>query len=523
MRTITRFVVAAVFLAGCSDAGSKGTPTDPGGGTPTTPAIASVEVGTSAATIVVGQTIQLAAKARAADGTDIAVAAFSWYSDRTAVATVDASTGSVTAVAAGSATISASAGGKTGSAVVRVEATPASPVAGIAYVRGSEIHLIAADGTGDRLLWSSPAGPPVSSLLTPVHGLIWRPDGTEIAFASDHEQAYSWFQHDIYALRADGTGLRRLTNPPARADLASLPATTVKLTVTNSTLSYGTFIVYMMGASGPATVTLGPGDAEMVTFQRVADLGPVAQPIVAMLGGKRWFGDRAPDIQAGQTFDAGLLRITGLGYSSDFGAGAPAWRSDGSNVAFVLSPWCTIRYVADRPVNGPSMDELIDANAFTGFCAYDRGPTPATANKLLVTTRTENITSIYLVAEGASSPGTPIVSLDDYNFIEDIRWLPDGSGFLVAMRDGLMDDDVNLYEYDFPAGPLRQLTDFRVSDEHLRSFSISPDGRQIVYEWRTTSMFADGPRDLYIINRDGSGRRLLVRNAEFPAWSPVTR
>ena len=108
-------------------------------------------------------------------------------------------------------------------------------------------------------------------------------------------------------------------------------------------------------------------------------------------------------------------------------------------------------------------------------------------------------------------------------WISLVHWLPDGSGFLVSMRDGLMNDNVNLYEYDLPSGPLRRITDFRSSDEHLRAFSISPDGQQIVFEWRATSFFSTTPRDLYIMNRDGSGRRLLVRNAESPSWSPVAK
>ncbi len=521
MRTTARSLLAALVVAGCSDLAANATPTDPGGSTP--PSIATIEVSAPSADVAVGQTAQLTATARGADGSAVAGVAFRWASERPGVATVAASTGVVTGVAAGSSTISASAGGKTGSAVVTVAAPAASPVAGIAYVRGSEIHLIAPDGTGDRVLWSSPAGPPISQFLTPVSGLAWRPDGTELAFASDHEQAYSWFQHDIYALRADGRGLRRLTNPPARADLASYATATVRVTVINSTLDYGSFVVYMVGASAPATVVLGPGGSEIVTFKKVADLGKVAQPIVAIFGEKRWFGDRAPDIEAGTTFDAGLLRITGPSYASGWGAGGPVWRSDARDVAFILLPWCTLRYVADQPPAGPSMQALVNENAFTGFCGYDRGPTAATANKLLVASRSENVTSIYLVTEGATSPGTPLVSLDDYNFIYDIRWLPDASGFLVAMRDGLMDDNVNFYEYDFPAGPLRQLTDFSVPDEQLRGFSLSPDGRRIVFEWSTTSLVASGPHDLYVINRDGSGRRLLARDATSPAWSPVAR
>ncbi len=519
MRTTALSLLAALLVAGCSDIAAKVTPTEPDGGAPS---IASIEVSKPGADVGVGQTTQLTATARTAEGAILPGVGFSWASDRLTVARVDANTGVVTGVAAGSATISASAGGKTGSATVSVSAAPANPTTGIAYIRGSEIHLIAPDGTGDRVLWSSPAGPPISPVLLPVSGVTWRPDGRELVFASDHEQAYSWFENDIYAIRPDGSGLRRITNPPAKADLGSFRTGTIKVTVSNGSTNLGPFVVYAMGASAPQTVLVPPGDAETLTF-KVADLGTkVLQPVVAIFGEKRWFAALAPDVVAGTTVDAGLLSISSS-YARDFGAFGPLWRVDGSNIAFILNPTCTIDVVADQPVVGPTIQALLDPKVFTGFCAYDRGRTPATASKLLIASTQGSLSSIYLVTEGATSLGSPILSFDDYNWITLVHWLPDASGFLVSMRNGLSDDNVDLYEYDFPSGPLRRITDFRNSEEHLRAFSISPDGSQIVYEWRTTSMFAGGPNDLYVMNRNGSGQRLLVRDASYPSWSPVAR
>ena len=91
----------------------------------------------------------------------------------------------------------------------------------IAYVRRSthDIHLISPDGTGDRVLWAAPR--PLG--LLPAHDLAWRPDGRELAFSSEHEEACSYYESDVYAIGYNGAGYRRVTNSPACAALAILP------------------------------------------------------------------------------------------------------------------------------------------------------------------------------------------------------------------------------------------------------------------------------------------------------------
>src|SRR5687768_10655486 len=75
---------------------------------------------------------------------------------------------------------------------------PGAAAGTIAYVRGGEIRLIKPDGTADRLLWRTPR----PELAFTVSGIAWRPDGTELAFSSEHEMATSWFERDVYAIGA---------------------------------------------------------------------------------------------------------------------------------------------------------------------------------------------------------------------------------------------------------------------------------------------------------------------------------
>ena len=75
----------------------------------------------------------------------------------------------------------------------------------------------------------------------------------------------------------------------------------------------------------------------------------------------------------------------------------------------------------------------------------------------------------------------------------------------------------NIFEYNFATKQSKRLTNF--GDQFVGEVSVSPDGRQIVFD-RSASQEPYAPADLYIINRDGSGLRLLAKNGRAPAWSP---
>src|SRR5262249_41007744 len=88
----------------------------------------------------------------------------------------------------------------------------AADVGSIAYVRSTsgktnEIHVIQPDGSGDHTIVTI-----ADSGIGAVPQLAWKPDATELAFSSDHEATRSLYSSDIYAVRPDGSSLRRLTN-----------------------------------------------------------------------------------------------------------------------------------------------------------------------------------------------------------------------------------------------------------------------------------------------------------------------
>ncbi len=224
----------------------------------------------------------------------------------------------------------------------------------IAYVQRSthDIHVIAPDGTGDRLLWTAPQ--PQSPW--PAYELAWRPDGGELAFSSDHEETCSYYESDIYAIRPTGAGYRRITNAPACAALAGLPKGSVTVDVSIYSTPGG--MVYEQGEQGAVFATLGT-----MTFNNVADFGPgVLQRAVGIytnLWGEQRSEGYPPyaDVQPNQTVSGGSVEIPGVGIYQ-LGAGHFAWKPDGSGLAYAMRTGSRINQISANPPYGSPGEQI---------------------------------------------------------------------------------------------------------------------------------------------------------------------
>jgi PKD repeat protein len=389
----------------------------------------------------------------------------------------------------------------------------------IAYVKRStdDIHVISPDGTGDRVLWTIP-----QPFVYPANDLAWRPDGRELAFSSEHEEACSWYQSDIYAIGYDGTGYRRITNSPACAALASLPKGSVTVDVANYTSSL--VWVYVQGAPEIKSI-LGSGT---VTFDNVADFGPgVLQPSIGIWGLYRLTSyPPYADVQPGQTVPGGNLTIMQYSGFSGFGAGKVSWKADGSALAYGMRSASGISQIPANPSYG-SIGVNLPVVEYASPSLVAWGPTPATKDQYLYSSGMnifkENVGGIYLNTVGDASGGTQLVLNYDFGgeYIHDIEWLPDGSGFLFSMRWVPLDICSDIFEYNFATQSLTQLTPTlrdESGDGGARELGISPDGQQIVFE---RAVYPNDPTSsLWIMNRDGSGLHKLADDAGRPAWGP---
>jgi Tol biopolymer transport system component len=384
----------------------------------------------------------------------------------------------------------------------------------IAYVRGStEIRLIDPDGTSDRRLWTHPD---LNEQLG-IFELAWKPDGTELAFSSAHEATSSPYLADIYAIRPDGTGLRRITNPPGRDGLARFPKGSVTVNVSNfqpRDVGPPSFILYIEGADEPQQVLIPAGSSKIVTFGSVADLGGRPQMVVAMHGKFRWFVPGA-DVVPGRNVRAPMFPITGQGYEMH-GAFRPVWRADGSRISF-RSGLCHVSSTSATPAAGtPAFNPFFAEKNPMGTCTWDWGPTPATANQVIYTENSSGGSNIFQMTEGGAHPGTKLTAFSDldYQIATDLAWMPDGSGLLYSTVNTFRDSS-NIFRYDLASKRTTQVT--RMEKEFAREFSVSPDGRSVVFE-RCTDREKDEGCDLWTVGSDGSGARLLVKNGQRPAW-----
>ena len=394
-------------------------------------------------------------------------------------------------------------------------AEPNSP-GNIYYVRdGKEIRAMSPDGKNDRQFWTHEGALPGAG----INELAWCPDGGELAFSSGHDSVASYYHADIYAIKPDGTNFRKITNTPDRKDYANYGKGTVTVTVRNeqpiyltSRASQGTFIVYVVGADMPQPITLPPGSSRTLTFRNVADFGDHAQAVVAINAATRWIIP-GTDVQAGKTVRAPDLGISGDGLEL-LGAFRPIWKRDGSRISY-RNGLCIVSSIASRPPIGHIFDPLFKGAKPPAPCAWDWGPTAETADQLLYFVDGDDAITMYRITGSGQHPGEKLVAYpkEQFYFIRDLRWLPDGSGFLFSAAE-FAKGAGNIYRHDLATRKTSPVTN--LEEGYARSFSIAPDGKSLVLE--RTAAFIDDTADLWVVGMDGRGLRMFAKNAYAPAW-----
>lgn len=401
---------------------------------------------------------------------------------------------------------------------------PSAAVTGpgvIAYVlpnnvSGDEIHLVTPDGSQDERIYSTGQAEPAGADIYDISSLAWRPDAVELAFASDHEYDCSFLTSDIFSIRPNGGGYRRITQAPACAELANYPQGSVTVQVQN--LIYEPLLIYFQGSRELEFIS-GSGS---VTFSEVADFGVGKQYAIATDGSDRWFNLAGADVQAGGHVTAEpVLTVSSYGLG-EFGADWPSWDPSGSALGFVLGLG-DLLWIAAQPgpleIGNNLFATGVSPSLFSDYLAWS----PVGADKFLYREWDgSNDEAIYLGTAGAAGIGQLLVAIPALDRVEGLAWLPDGSGFVYSRTEQnayYTKVRANIFRYSFASGQSTRVTDF--ADQFTGRLSVSPDGEQMVFELADSYDYGGkGPRDLWIADLDGSSPHLLVSDARAPAWSP---
>jgi hypothetical protein len=135
------FALVALCVASCDDNGNPSGPSS---------IVASVGVIPGVFSLVVGDTLQLTTISRGKAGNPLIGRSVAWTTSASTVATVS-STGTVSGVGVGSAMITATVEGKTGTAVVTV--SPSYPAAAFASIALGGAHTCALTASGAAHCW----------------------------------------------------------------------------------------------------------------------------------------------------------------------------------------------------------------------------------------------------------------------------------------------------------------------------------------------------------------------------------
>jgi hypothetical protein len=386
----------------------------------------------------------------------------------------------------------------------------------IAYLEENDDGNPFAIGTLDpntnetKTIWTHPDG-----YFYYYSNLAWKPDGTELAFLSDHDFQFSIFRADIFAIKPDGSGLHHL--PGYReVDDESLPRVTVKGAIEADTGDGGTTYSIIMGIQGTdkgQMITISGGETVSFTIPDVPvldDPDMFNQPLILQYWGRGCsagieyafptgrVSNGSVDIGTTSFFAANCVELITAYRPSDL-----FWKCDGSEIGFALLG------LRKMPMDATLEFAIEELEPHGSGHSRNLAWSPVDDRYLYSDMSFSNGQSqLFLAQEGGESE----LILEGFEDLVMPVWLPDGSGFLyVGFPSGINIDDT-IYLHDLASGEDTRLTFFK--SECIYTLSLSPDGRHIVFELQDRSnypsrsslwiMDRNNPAEIWPITEEGS-------------------
>lgn len=260
-RPITTYVTTIALLALAACGGGTTTPTPPPPPPPPAP-VATVNVTPGTASLVPPQTQALAVAPLDAAGNALTGRTVTWSTSAQTVATVSTA-GLVTAVGPGTATITATSEGKTGSATITVaDGGQVQVGGGTVEAAGGAVKIAVPAGalTTPVAITVTPATAPAEGILDGVYGVIgtaytFGPEGTTFSSPATVTVKYDPAKMPTWALPTD-LALYHFTGG-VWVKLPGLAVDPVAHTVTAQTTSFSPFTVGTRLPQGALTPTVG--------------------------------------------------------------------------------------------------------------------------------------------------------------------------------------------------------------------------------------------------------------------------
>ena len=429
----------------------------------------------------------------------------------------------------------------------------------IAYIatgsRPQSIRLVSSNGGQQQELWRLPDNPLIEPTLA---GLVWRPDGSALTFTSDHAFGTSLYGRDLYTITLDSGAVRKITGPPETHNLMPFRKGVVKLNSRNM-LARGTdFWAYLEGANRHHRWRAATAENWTITFDAVADFG-LNQRQYAVLGYIGHNGRRLCRYDLAAVVDVEPDKTLTIQQQLDAHSHlfrhcrtvhAPAWSHDGQTLLFVVLS--KVSPHADGPGDGRFESYSLRLSATEPLNPVNKGSqqaalhlfandlqhiklSPIPDNQLLLVRNQFHADRVYLSAIDDQDLGKPDnwpqVDLgfcfytqrpnrnEDRCQITAIEWLPNGSGFMVAVEvisyQGFNTEDkkdYRLYQHDLKTGNTRLLLSL---DDYIGHFSIAPEAKRIAFE---RGKRREEPYSIWIYDLPTKQLRHLVDNGSTPAW-----
>ncbi|HEU0058225.1 MAG TPA: hypothetical protein VFQ08_13315 [Gaiella sp.] len=342
-------------------------------------------------------------------------------------------------------------------------AVPTVVAIAVAIVAVAALLATPALGIGDRLLSLIQSKPTPLDVQAPA----WSPDGRTIVFVSGRDG-----NGEVYAMDADGTSPRNLTQDPAQD-------------VHPAWSPDGRRIAFVSSRSPSSRCKPGPGPC--------------------------WGRDRQSEIYV-MNADGSRKRNLTRRANDDY----PTWSPDGRRIAFLRA---TGSYRHHRyhlyvmNADGSGLRNLMQIAAVAYFSSH------------LVWSpdgRTIYFGRYLISTDGSGARKLPYIPLIAV-------WSPDGRqiAFVGNRATGLpgpgarSKDDSEIYVMNADGSGTRRLTHNLGYDGEP---AWSPDGRKIAFQ--SHRRVGGSKAEIYVMNADGSGKRNLTRNPAndgSPSWSPDGR